>query len=71
LRDLHELDIEDTFTKISAELHLFVIDGIDKYLEIGKLKVTDLKNTSEARRFLELVNDKRKKEERKLINLNE
>ena len=68
LSELHKLDLQSTFTQISEELLIFITNGIDKYIGMNNLQVSDLKNSSESKFLLELVNDLRRKEARKLID---
>jgi hypothetical protein len=64
----YEEKVHNSEREIIGELYVFILDGIDKYIDMKKLLVVDLKNTDQARELLRLVNQKRKKDNRQMID---
>lgn len=69
LASFNELDIPEVFTDISAELFKFIIEGIEIYLEKGKLSIADFINTQDGRRLIKWVNERRLKANKPIFEL--
>lgn len=68
-KDSKKLNDAGLFVPIKNEVEQFVVEGLDKYIETGSLFAKDLINTKVGLQYLVMVNEKRKKEGKDLLDL--
>lgn len=69
VKDSKILNDTGLYAQIKTEVERFVVEGLDKYIETGSISTKDLINTKVGLLYLVMVNEKRKKDGKKLFDL--